>query len=142
MTKRVNCVLLVDDNHDDNYFHKRVIEKSGKVELVTVVEDGVEALEYLKNKGKYTDLTANPRPNIIFLDINMPRMNGFEFLEKYQLLDEDRKADICVTMLSTSRNPDDINNALSVPDVSTFFTKPLDERALNEAVQQFFDKIQ
>lgn len=76
----VHCVLLVDDEEADNYFHRRVLKRSGWVEHINVVNDGAQALDYIFGQGEYRDRTDTPRPNIIFPDINMPQMNGYEFL--------------------------------------------------------------
>ncbi|MEO9872037.1 response regulator [Ekhidna sp.] len=141
MEKIVNCVLLIDDNFDDNFFHKKALERNGKVNIIRVAENGIEGLEYLNNQGKFEDKEANPRPNIIFLDINMPKMNGFEFLEKYRNLNVTQKAEICITMLSTSKNPDDIEKAKSFGVIEEFFTKPLENEAIEVAIKRYTDKI-
>ena len=81
MNKILKSVLLIDDNKADNFIHKAYIMKHGGVETIEMVTGGEEALKFLTSKasGEY------PRPELIFLDINMPRMNGWEFLEEYDL---------------------------------------------------------
>lgn len=141
MAKKVDCVLLVDDDDEDNFIHSRVIRRSEQVDKIRIANHGLQALEYLNNEGRFADKTENPRPNIIFLDINMPRMNGFEFLEKYILLEGDKKAEICIVMLTTSRNPDDMHKAQSIAEVSSFTTKPLTQDMLSEVIDQYLAKI-
>lgn len=87
MTKKVKCILLIDDDEPTNFLHKIVISDSGRAEKVVEVQSGFEALDYLEKMedGKY------PQPDLIFLDINMPAMNGWEFLEEYDKLDEGKK---------------------------------------------------
>ena len=131
MGKTVDCILLIDDSFEDNFFHKRVIEKSGKVNQVRIANNGLEGLEYLTAGGD------NPRPNIIFLDINMPKMNGFEFLEEYQKLEDGQKAEICIVMLTTSRNPEDMAKAISFEKVANFATKPLTLEFLTQVIDTY-----
>lgn len=77
MIKPVNRILLVDDDAVTNMMHSRVIERSGRAKRIDVATDGQEALDLLRS-----DLAAgHPLPELIFLDINMPGMGGFEFLE-------------------------------------------------------------
>lgn len=93
MNKPISHVLIIDDNAVDNFSHQRTIDKSGLVESVTVCQHATEALEILRDNVQPVD--------IIFLDIHMPRMNGFEFLAEYADIPESCKARIVVIMLSS-----------------------------------------
>jgi CheY-like chemotaxis protein len=134
MKKKLHCVLLVDDDDDCNYFHKRLMNKMGVVETIQVAQDGQKALDFLTStiNGKH------PQPAIVFLDINMPIMNGWEFLEHYDKLDEDQKAQILLVMLTTSLNPDDKTNALTNPHVRDFETKYLSKESLTKLLFEHF----
>lgn len=131
MKKKLNCILLVDDNSDDNYFHQIIIKKMDIVNRIDVVENGLEALAYLKRENQ-------PPPELIFLDINMPRMNGWEFLEQYKYLDAKQKARVVIMILTTSANPDDIKRAKEIEEVTGFETKPLTEEMMREILNQHF----
>jgi CheY-like chemotaxis protein len=134
MSKKLNCILLVDDNPDDNFFHERVIKKTNAAEFVVAKQTGMDALNYLKSKkGK-----ENPHPDLIFLDINMPGMNGWEFLEEYRKLDEEFKSKAIVVMLTTSDNPDDKDKAKTMKIASDFKTKPLTKEMLEEIINKYF----
>jgi len=126
--------MLVDDNADDNFFHERVIKKNHAADVVVAKQTGKDALEYLKsNKGK-DDL----HPGLIFLDINMPGMNGWEFLQEYEKLDEKYKCHAIVIMLTTSENPDDKMKAKVMNIASDFKTKPLTKEMLEEIIAKYF----
>ncbi len=137
MKQPLSCILLVDDDPDDNFIHKRLINKAGLANQVSVAENGLEALEYLRKLGTDDD-QPYCRPQMIFLDINMPKMDGWGFLEAYDQLDERLKADVVVAMLTTSLNPDDYNRAMSSRDVRAYKTKPLTMEMLQDLVSEFF----
>lgn len=132
MTKKIKCIMLIDDNPDDNFFHERVIRKSGAAGNVIIKSTGVEALAYLKSKKADKDT----HPDLIFLDINMPGMNGWEFLSEYNKLDKESQSKAIVIMLTTSDNPDDQAKAFDI--VSEFKTKPLTEEMLEEVINRYF----
>ncbi len=139
MTKKINLVLLIDDNEDDNFFHRRAMEKAGRVELIDVCLDGSDALDYLQNAGKYANRGSNyPRPDLIFLDINMPRTNGWEFLDKYALLDARFVGGPVIIMLTTSLNDNDRQRAESCALVREFMTKPLKRQTFLEILDKHF----
>jgi CheY-like chemotaxis protein len=126
-------ILLVDDDSVTNMLHRRVIERSGLVELIDVATDGREALELLG-----ADLTAERAlPELIFLDINMPGMGGFEFLEHYADLPVGPDAQLIIVMLSTSLLPNDHARARNDPNVHSFCEKPLSLRELLTVVEEF-----
>lgn len=133
MKKKLNCILLVDDDDDDNFYHQIIINRMNIASRVDIAMNGIEALAYLKKENK------NP-PEIIFLDLNMPKMNGWEFLEQYQHLALDQKAKVLVVILTTSANPDDIKRAKEVEDVTGFETKPLSEELLTKILEQHFQE--
>jgi len=130
LKKKLSCILLIDDDFDDNVFNKIIIRKMDITETVAEASDGVEALEHLKAR-------STP-PELIFLDINMPRMNGWEFLEQYKDLDPKQKAKTIIVMLTTSANPDEIKKAQEIEEVSGFKTKPLSKEMLTGILQEFF----
>ena len=129
--KKMNCVLLVDDNDADNFFHQLVIEKLNITDTIEIAENGEEALQFLKKED-------NCIPELIFLDINMPRMNGWEFLDEYKKIDDERKSSIIIIMLTTSVNPDDLERAKQISEVSGFEIKPLTAAMLENLIKKYF----
>ncbi|MEQ6247494.1 response regulator [Sulfitobacter sp. HNIBRBA3233] len=114
-------ILLIDDDEVTNLMHTRVIERSGQVAQIDVATDGLAALDILR-----ADIAAGRMlPELIFLDINMPRMGGFEFLEEYAALGIDAEELLIIVMLSTSLLKRDHDRAEADPNVHCFTEKPL-----------------
>jgi CheY-like chemotaxis protein len=134
MKKKISLVLLIDDSEFDNLFHERVIRKSELVEKVVVKTSGIAALEYLKENLK----EERNSPDIIFLDINMPGMNGWEFIEQYQKLKEESKSKVVLVMLATSDNENDIIKSKGYSAISDYKIKPLSQPILEEVIEQYF----
>lgn len=129
----LNRVLLVDDDAVTNMMHRRVIERSGTVLHIDVATDGREALDILS-----ADLAqGRPLPELIFLDINMPGMDGFEFLEHYARLAVTPEAQLIIVMLSTSLLAADHARAQADPNVHSFCDKPLRLEKLLELIEAF-----
>jgi CheY-like chemotaxis protein len=134
MNRKLNCILLIDDDEPTNFLHKFVIEKTGFAEKCVTVQNGQEALDYLKREedGKY------PQPDLIFLDINMPRMNGWEFLDEYEKLEKAQKGNIVVVMLTTSLDPSDKEKAEKKIGINEFMSKPLTAENVEEIIKRYF----
>lgn len=125
---------MVDDNPDDNFFHERVIMKNDFADFVIAKESGLEALDFLKQPKD----SKIAHPNLIFLDINMPEMNGWEFLEEYDKLDEDQQSQVIMVMLTSSQHADDIAQASNKKTLADFKTKPLTKEMLDEIMDKYF----
>jgi CheY-like chemotaxis protein len=134
MPRPIHCILLIDDDPDDNYVHQIVIEESGLCDTVRVAEDGFMGLDYLKQ----VDKPDYVRPDVILLDINMPGMNGFEFLEQYRTLDESLRDRTILMMLTTSVVSSDRNRGGLFEAVKGFLTKPITEKMLQSIVENYF----
>jgi CheY-like chemotaxis protein len=126
--------MLVDDNQTDNYFHIREIKKTKLAITIIEKSSGLEALEYLKSDKENKTMD----PDLIFLDINMPCMNGWEFLQEYALLDEEWKSDVTIIILTTSANPEYITKAKSLKIVTDYITKPLTKEILEDINNRYF----
>ena len=133
--KRINRILLVDDDEPTNFLNKHIINKYELAEEIVVKHNGAEALEYLTSAvdGKY------PTPDIILLDINMPVMDGWEFIDEYKNVDEAIRAKVIVFMLTTSLNPDDEAKAATIKEINAFLNKPLTQKEILEIFNRFFD---
>jgi CheY-like chemotaxis protein len=126
MTKK--HILLIDDNEADNYISEFVINEVAAATKVTKATSAIKALEYLDTVKGNTDTF----PDCIFLDIRMPEMDGFGFLEVFMQFPEAVNSESCVIMLSSSNNQKDIDRALGYPVVKKFLTKPLEPEMLEK----------
>lgn len=125
---KIEIVMLVDDNDTDNFIHKRVLELTNFCNNIIVKNSGKSALEYLEaNKFNKTTL-----PDIIFLDINMPIVDGFVFLFEYENFPEELKEKCKIVILSSSDSKRDIDRIVDNEYVINFITKPLSEEALEK----------
>lgn len=132
MIQKLKKILLIDDNEADNYLHRLIISEAGVAEHIVDQPDGIKALEYLKAEAE------GQLPDLIFLDINMPRMNGWEFLEAYSQLPAVKQSAIVVIMLTTSVFQKDRERAEQLPNFSGFLTKPLTEEDLLGVLREHF----
>ncbi|MCD4781526.1 MAG: response regulator [Candidatus Omnitrophica bacterium] len=115
-------ILLIDDNEADIKISLRAFEKARLKNNVFVVTDGMEALDFLYNRGAFKDKRRSPRPGIILLDINMPKMDGFEVLNRIKA-DNDLKT-IPVVMLTSSKNDEDVLRSYGY-GASSYIPKPV-----------------
>ncbi|MEO9967826.1 MAG: response regulator [Reichenbachiella sp.] len=132
--KKLDCILLVDDDDDCNYFHKKLLKEMECANHVEVATDGQEALDFLLSIKN----NKHPQPQIIFLDINMPVMDGWEFLEEYEKLKPNQKAQVVLVMLTTSLNPDDHERAKKFSVLSDFHNKLLTESKVMDLFKKHF----
>jgi CheY-like chemotaxis protein len=131
--KQLNCILLIDDDEPTNFLNKMTLEQSGCTRHIRIAQSGQAALDYLSG-----DAESCPRPDLIFLDINMPAMDGWEFLAQYRTLPKEKKADTVLIMLTTSLNPDDEKRTRAIPEVSGFENKPLNQTRLQGLLEKYF----
>jgi len=139
MRNKLNCVLLVDDDEPTNFLHSIILDESEVSNKVLAFQWGQEALNYLAQKNGYAlKNTEYPIPDLILLDINMPKMNGWEFVDEYKKLSPDLLSRVKLIMLTTSTNPDDEIRARSIAQIHDFQSKPLTTEGLEEMVCKHF----
>ena len=121
-----NKVMIVDDTHMDRYIGERNIKKYNFAKEVVLKESALSALDYLASMEK----TPDELPELIFLDIRMPEIDGFGFLEKYEKLPQSVQSACIIIMLSSSLDPEDHNKANTNRFVNRFLNKPLNNEQL------------
>ena len=128
---KIDMVMLVDDNDTDNFISRRIIEITNFANSVEIKNSGKSALEFLESNKE------NPEnlPDYIFIDINMPIVDGFVFLYEFEKFDYSIKDKCKVIILSSSDNKRDIDKIVNNDHVIKFITKPLTEIALEEVSQ-------
>jgi CheY-like chemotaxis protein len=131
--QKIKSVLLVDDDNINNFINERLIKKLAMTQYVNIAVNGEEALDFLKKKNS----SKEPMPELILLDINMPVMDGFEFLKEYEKLDLPDKEKVVITMLTTSTNPGDMDK-FNKANVASYINKPLTEPKLIEIMKKHF----
>lgn len=135
--KKLNCVLLIDDDNINNYLNERLIKKVNITEEVRIVLNGKEAIDYLSG---INEDNAQKMPELILLDINMPVMDGFEFLQAFKQLESKDKDSVIIVMLTTSTSPNDTKR-LNDSGVAGYINKPLTENKLKEVLENHFVNI-
>ena len=137
----IKSVLVVDDNESDRYLAKRAFVNSGLCETVYTVNHGVEAIEFLSNKEEQKSKLGDCfPPSLILLDLNMPQMNGFEFMQAYQDKNFDYDSSIFV-MLTTSINEIEKERIKEIGVVSGYINKPVMFSNLKEIIQPYFEAL-
>lgn len=115
-------ILIADDDEDDRMFTKEAFEENYLLNEIRFVNDGVELIDYLKRRDKYANPADSPRPGIILLDLNMPKMDGREALK--EIKSDPLLRSIPVVVLTTSKAEQDVLQTYDL-GVNCFITKPV-----------------
>ncbi|MGB3151856.1 MAG: response regulator [Maribacter sp.] len=119
--KKINTIAIIDDDDIYQYSAKKNIAATALANKVVSLYDGQEAIEF------FTEHLENPEklPDIVFLDLNMPITDGWQFLEQYAAIQKKIKKDITIYITSSSMNPDDLIQARNISEVSDYIIKPI-----------------
>ncbi|KAB2916980.1 MAG: response regulator [Bacteroidetes bacterium] len=121
MISKINLACLIDDDSIYTYTMERMLSIGGYCNNLIVFKDGEEALEYFKSITK----EADKLPDVIFLDVNMPVMGGWEFLEEFTKLKPTLAKNVTIYVVSSSVFASDIEKAKSIAAVSDYIIKPI-----------------
>ena len=127
MPNKPVTILMADDDADDRLLTQEALEENPMAFNLHFVEDGEELMDYLLHRGKYTDPATCPRPNLILLDLNMPKKDGREAIKEIKAIPDLRRIPIIV--LTTSHAEEDIMQTYDL-GVSSYITKPVTFDAL------------
>jgi CheY-like chemotaxis protein len=122
---RYNQVLLVDDNTTDNFINFRIIEAAAFSEKIYVHTSAINALEFLKNIKDYPSLEEKVFPEVVFIDLNMPMINGFQFIAHYNAIADNYKIKSKLVILTSSPDETDELKAKKISEDIVYLKKPL-----------------
>ena len=131
MGKQLESIVLLDDNFSTNFIHKKFISKTGCAKSIMDFQSGIDALEYLSSE-------LNPLPELIFLDINMPIMNAWDFVEQFKKLQRPNREDTIIILLTTSLSPKDEEMASNVGQINDIWIKPLSVEKVRAIIGKYF----
>jgi CheY-like chemotaxis protein len=127
---------MIDDDEPTNFLNRMILEEAGCAERIHIIQDAREALEYLQHAVNGTSPgNQYPRPELVFLDVNMPAMDGWEFLTE---LEKEALCKMTIFMLTTSFNPEDEQRAKKIKCITGYRNKPLTAEMLEEILAQYF----
>lgn len=129
---RLIKILLVEDNPDDILIIERALKEAKIINKFYIVRDGQEALDFLQRKGQYENPEAAPKPGLILLDINLPKVNGLEVLR--EIKEDPNFKRIPIVMLTVSRRDEDIIRGYNC-GCNSFIQKPVEFEKFVEAVK-------
>lgn len=126
-------ILLVEDNPDDEALTLRALQKNNILNPVTIVRDGVEALDYLFCQGAYSGRDANQQPAVTLLDLKLPKVDGLEVLKRLRA--DARTRLLPVVILTSSKEEQDLASGYSL-GANSYIRKPVDFTQFMEAIRQ------
>ena len=129
---KIPIILIAEDDEDDRMFTKEAFDESLINHEIRFVDDGIQLLDYLKRRNKYANSATSPRPSIILLDLNMPKMDGREALR--EIKSDPKLRTIPVIILTTSKSEQDILKTYDL-GVNCFITKPVSFTAFLEVTR-------
>lgn len=135
--EKLQKLLIIDDDPMTTNLHKRFIEKFEVTHQVEIANSGEEALQRIK--GYIQSGNEEEIPQLIFVDLNMPFMDGFQFLEAYQEMEFENKDSVIVSVLTSSFSRSDINRVKEYPIVSDYIVKPLTQEKMMDIMERHFD---
>ncbi|GAB3577443.1 response regulator [Hymenobacter daeguensis] len=134
--QKLTCALLVDDDQTTNYLNQLLLKRLSVTDKILVALNGQEALDLLQIHCRQ----ATPDcPALILLDVKMPVMDGFAFLEAYNRLPLPEKQAIIIVMLTTSLHPQDVERVQKL-NIAGFLNKPLTENKINDVLKNHFNR--
>ena len=134
-------LLLVEDDVVYNFLHIKLINATGYKNHIEVALNGKMALDYLSDSSKHPDNKNHPLPELILLDINMPVIDGWEFLDAFSKLDKNITRNINIVMVTSSQNPDDLSKAKKIEILNDFTSKPLTINKINHILETCSIKV-
>ncbi len=127
-------ILVVDDDSIANFLIERIVQSTGLARNISKALNGREALDVIKSKYDRPESF----PDVILLDLNMPLMNGFEFIKAYRELEFEGKDEILIILVTSSNNPSDIQQAKEL-GIKYYLTKPLSADAIRGIFHNEFE---
>lgn len=130
----MNTLLLVEDEENDVFLFKRAMQKSGVHLNVQVASDGHQAIQYLSGAGPFADRSQYPLPDLVLLDLNLPRVKGLEVL---RWIRSQSRLRVVVVILTSSQSEDDLDQAYAL-GANSFLVKPADTSRLTTMLQALY----
>lgn len=136
MTKKLSNLTIVDDDPMSSFYIKRLAELGEVANIITIYNNAQGALDYLLNYKK----SDQNLPDIILLDIYMPGIDGWGFLQEFNKLKDKLEKKIEIYIISSSNHPQDISRAKSIPEVKDYFQKPVTMELLKEITALYYSR--
>ena len=135
----LSSILLIDDDEATNFLTEFTIRRAGLDVQIEKVYNAQDGLDFLCCEGKFVHHLNKCDPQLIFLDLNMPGIDGWDFLNDYQQLKVKHHLNPVIIILTTSLNPDDMLKSKQFKDVKGFLNKPLSKEIILSIVGQYFN---